>query len=83
MHVLWTEGPSNVQHVQERLLPSDELAYNTVHAHAEGCSCFYSRKTPATFYSTQLTWMRSWRVTQSRRRLPRIDRGARVPRNAK
>ena len=30
MHVLWTEGPSNVQHVQERLLPSDELAYNTV-----------------------------------------------------
>jgi predicted transcriptional regulator len=30
MHVLWTEGPSNVQHVQENLLPSDELAYNTV-----------------------------------------------------
>lgn len=30
MHVLWTEGPSNVQRVQETLLPSDELAYNTV-----------------------------------------------------
>ncbi|MGA2907024.1 MAG: BlaI/MecI/CopY family transcriptional regulator [Terracidiphilus sp.] len=30
MHVLWTEGPSNVQHVLETLLPSGELAYNTV-----------------------------------------------------
>ncbi len=30
MHVLWTQGPSNVQRVQQSLLPSDELAYNTV-----------------------------------------------------
>jgi BlaI family transcriptional regulator, penicillinase repressor len=30
MHVLWSEGPSNVQHVQEGLLPDDKLAYNTV-----------------------------------------------------
>jgi predicted transcriptional regulator len=30
MHVLWEKGPSNVQFVQENLLPADELAYNTV-----------------------------------------------------
>ena len=30
MHVLWAEGPSNVQHVQESLQPKGELAYNTV-----------------------------------------------------
>ncbi len=30
MHVLWSEGPSNVQHVQESLLPDERLAYNTV-----------------------------------------------------
>ncbi len=30
MQVLWREGPSNVQHVQENLLPTDNLAYNTV-----------------------------------------------------
>jgi predicted transcriptional regulator len=30
MHVLWNEGPSNVQQVQERLAPTDDLAYNTV-----------------------------------------------------
>jgi predicted transcriptional regulator len=30
MQVLWGEGPSNVQSVQEKLLPSDDLAYNTV-----------------------------------------------------
>jgi predicted transcriptional regulator len=30
MQVLWKEGPSNVQRVQENLLPADELAYNTV-----------------------------------------------------
>jgi predicted transcriptional regulator len=30
MHVLWVEGPSNVQRVQESLLPGDDLAYNTV-----------------------------------------------------
>lgn len=30
MQVLWSEGPSNVQHVQKKLSPSNELAYNTV-----------------------------------------------------
>jgi len=30
MQVLWREGPSNVQLVQQSLLPDDELAYNTV-----------------------------------------------------
>jgi predicted transcriptional regulator len=30
MQVLWKEGPSNVQHVQDSLLPAGELAYNTV-----------------------------------------------------
>ncbi len=30
MQVLWSEGPSNVQHVQKSLLPNNELAYNTV-----------------------------------------------------
>jgi predicted transcriptional regulator len=30
MQVLWAEGPSNVQRVQESLLPGDDLAYNTV-----------------------------------------------------
>jgi len=30
MQVLWREGPSNVQLVQQNLLPADELAYNTV-----------------------------------------------------
>jgi predicted transcriptional regulator len=30
MQVLWSEGPSNVQHVQKTLLPNTELAYNTV-----------------------------------------------------
>jgi predicted transcriptional regulator len=30
MQVLWEKGPSNVQFVQESLLPGDELAYNTV-----------------------------------------------------
>ena len=30
MQVLWSEGPSNVLHVQKSLLPNTELAYNTV-----------------------------------------------------
>lgn len=30
MQVLWDDGPSNVQHVQEKLKPEDDLAYNTV-----------------------------------------------------
>ena len=30
MQVLWSEGPSNVLHVQECLSASNELAYNTV-----------------------------------------------------
>jgi predicted transcriptional regulator len=30
MHVLWNDGPSNVQHVQDSLLPDEKLAYNTV-----------------------------------------------------
>lgn len=30
MQILWKDGPGNVQGVQENLLPSDELAYNTV-----------------------------------------------------
>lgn len=30
MQVLWSEGPSSVSDVRERLLPSTELAYNTV-----------------------------------------------------
>lgn len=30
MQVLWSEGPSNVQSVQEKLLPGEDLAYNTV-----------------------------------------------------
>src|SRR5215469_5865284 len=30
MQILWKQGPSNVQHVQDNLLPADELAYNTV-----------------------------------------------------
>jgi predicted transcriptional regulator len=30
MQVLWREGPSNVQSVQEDLLPGEDLAYNTV-----------------------------------------------------
>ncbi len=30
MQVLWREGPSNVQLVQQNLLPADDLAYNTV-----------------------------------------------------
>jgi predicted transcriptional regulator len=30
MQVLWQEGPSNVQHVQQCLAPQNELAYNTV-----------------------------------------------------
>ena len=30
MQVLWSEGPSNVLHVQECLSTSNELAYNTV-----------------------------------------------------
>ena len=29
MHVLWSEGPSNVQRVQDSLLPDEKLAYNT------------------------------------------------------
>ncbi|HZY63211.1 MAG TPA: BlaI/MecI/CopY family transcriptional regulator [Edaphobacter sp.] len=30
MQVLWSDGPSNVQHVQKSLSPNNELAYNTV-----------------------------------------------------
>ena len=30
MQILWSEGPSNVQDVQKKLLPDDKLAYNTV-----------------------------------------------------
>ncbi len=30
MQVLWTDGPSNVLQVQEKLKPEDDLAYNTV-----------------------------------------------------
>lgn len=30
MHILWSNGPSNVQHVQNSLLPDEKLAYNTV-----------------------------------------------------
>ncbi len=30
MQVLWSEGPSNVLNVQKRLMPEDDLAYNTV-----------------------------------------------------
>ncbi|MDW5264177.1 MULTISPECIES: BlaI/MecI/CopY family transcriptional regulator [Acidobacteriaceae] len=30
LQVLWSEGAGNVQHVQKGLLPSNELAYNTV-----------------------------------------------------
>lgn len=30
MQILWKDGPGNVQGVQENLLPSYELAYNTV-----------------------------------------------------
>jgi predicted transcriptional regulator len=30
MQVLWREGPSNVQGVQESLSPNNDLAYNTV-----------------------------------------------------
>jgi predicted transcriptional regulator len=30
MQVLWSEGPSNVLHVQKKLSPTNELAYNTV-----------------------------------------------------
>lgn len=30
MQVLWSEGPSNVQRVQQGLPPGDDLAYNTV-----------------------------------------------------
>jgi BlaI family transcriptional regulator, penicillinase repressor len=30
MQALWSEGPCSVQQVQERLLPADDLAYNTV-----------------------------------------------------
>ena len=30
MQVLWSEGPSNVVDVQQRLKPQDDLAYNTV-----------------------------------------------------
>lgn len=30
MHVLWSEGPCNVQQVQTSLSSSDEFAYNTV-----------------------------------------------------
>ncbi|HEV2137168.1 MAG TPA: BlaI/MecI/CopY family transcriptional regulator [Terracidiphilus sp.] len=30
MQILWSEGPGNVQRVQDRLKPEDELAYNTV-----------------------------------------------------
>ena len=30
MQVLWSEGPSNVQHVRDSLLPDEKLAYNTV-----------------------------------------------------
>lgn len=30
MQVLWSEGPSNVVDVQQRLKPKDDLAYNTV-----------------------------------------------------
>lgn len=30
MQILWSEGPSNVLHVQKNLLPNTELAYNTV-----------------------------------------------------
>jgi predicted transcriptional regulator len=30
MQVLWSEGAGNVQHVQKGLLPTNELAYNTV-----------------------------------------------------
>jgi predicted transcriptional regulator len=30
MQVLWSEGPSNVLHVQKCLVPEDDLAYNTV-----------------------------------------------------
>lgn len=30
MQVLWDDGPSNVLHVQQKLKPEDDLAYNTV-----------------------------------------------------
>ncbi len=30
MQVLWSEGPSNVLHVQKCLSPNNDLAYNTV-----------------------------------------------------
>lgn len=30
MHVLWSQGPSNVQQVQDNLRLEDKLAYNTV-----------------------------------------------------
>ncbi|MGA2206488.1 MAG: BlaI/MecI/CopY family transcriptional regulator [Terracidiphilus sp.] len=30
MQVLWSDGPSNVLNVQRRLIPEDDLAYNTV-----------------------------------------------------
>jgi predicted transcriptional regulator len=30
MQALWQDGPSNVQQVQQRLLETDDLAYNTV-----------------------------------------------------
>lgn len=30
MQVLWSDGPSNVLNVQRRLVPEDDLAYNTV-----------------------------------------------------
>ncbi len=30
MQALWRDGPSNVQQVQQRLLETDDLAYNTV-----------------------------------------------------
>ena len=30
MQVLWSDGASNVLHVQQKLKPEDELAYNTV-----------------------------------------------------
>jgi len=30
MQILWSDGASNVLHVQQKLTPEDELAYNTV-----------------------------------------------------
>jgi hypothetical protein len=59
--------------------PRNAASYRT------GCRCGRSlrfRVRPINGYSTQPTWMRPWRGDASCRRLPRIGRGARVPRNA-